>query len=258
MTWNTKPFVAFDLETTGPDPETARIVSAAVLRFDPATGTVDVRAWLVNPGIPIPAEATAVHGITDERVRADGRDPAEAVSEIVGALLSDRGPEGFVAPVVAYNAAYDLTVLHRETLRHAPADTEALWAFAEPVIDPRVIDKQKDRYRKGKRTLTDVCAHYGVELTDAHSAAADAMAAGNLALALAEKYPELTKVDTAYLHERQAVWYADQAKGLAQYWRDTAVSLAGVEGESPVTKDLRERAANINTHWPIIPVKEAL
>lgn len=251
MTWNTKPFIAFDLETTGPDPETARVVSAAVEGF-PRTSAAPSVTWLVNPGVPIPSEASEIHGITTEHVEQHGLDAAYAVTqigrEIIGAFSAG-------IPVVAYNAAYDLTVLHRELLRHAPGLDGALVEAAKVVIDPRVIDKEKDRYRRGKRTLSDVCAHYGVEIFDAHNSVADALAAGNLALALAEKYPELTKVDTAYLHERQAVWYADQAQGLAQYWRNLADNQIG----DPVDcQELRERADTINTHWPIIPVKEAL
>src|SRR5690606_34711454 len=70
----------FDVETTGSDPREARIVSAALLLCLPdgrvQPGGVDV---IVNPGVPIPDEATAVHGITTERARAEGIEPAEAV-----------------------------------------------------------------------------------------------------------------------------------------------------------------------------------
>jgi DNA polymerase-3 subunit epsilon len=65
--WAKKPIAVFDLETTGLDHRTSRIVTAcaALLNPDGSISGNDVE-WLANPGIPIPAEATAVHGITDE------------------------------------------------------------------------------------------------------------------------------------------------------------------------------------------------
>ena len=256
MPWTLQKFYAFDVETTGVDTETARIVTAAVVKFDNGQ-PVETRTWLVNPEIPIPPEATAIHGVTNEIADAEGLDPLKALTEIkatlFGQLQSWAKP---FPPVVAYNAAYDLTVLWRESLRVHIASPTAKWTRTFPVIDPRVIDKQKDRYRKGKRTLGDVCTHYGVDLGDAHNAGADALAAGQLAIKLAEKYPELTKVDAAYLHERQVAWYAEQAQGLAQHWRNTAVRIAAVDGDGPEPQELMHRAATINTHWPIIPVKD--
>ena len=77
MGWHEGPLAGFDTETTGTDPETARIVTAAVIVHGPEP--VDAR-WLVNPGIDIPAEATAVHGISTETAQAQGLDPADALA----------------------------------------------------------------------------------------------------------------------------------------------------------------------------------
>ena len=70
MNWSDGRLLAFDTETTGTDPETARIVSAACLWRGGASEAAD-EEWLVNPGVPIPAEATAIHGITDEMACCD-------------------------------------------------------------------------------------------------------------------------------------------------------------------------------------------
>ena len=80
MSWRDGPLVGFDTETTGVDVGADRIVTAAVVRRD-ASGT-RVRTWLIDPGIPIPPAATAVHGITTEQARARGRAPREALDEV--------------------------------------------------------------------------------------------------------------------------------------------------------------------------------
>src|ERR1043165_3222838 len=79
--WATGDLVGFDLETTGTDPFEDRIVTAAIV----GPGRMR-RTWLVNPGVPIPPGASAVHGVTDERAQAEGRPSVEVLPEIVAAL----------------------------------------------------------------------------------------------------------------------------------------------------------------------------
>ncbi len=202
----------FDLETTGVDIETARIVTAHVGVIGPDGESIEQRAWLADPGVEIPPGASAVHGITTERARAEGRPAAEVVGEIVLALaeLFARG-----IPVTVFNAPYDFSLLNRESLRHGIAPIER----AFPVVDPLVIDKALDRYRKGKRTLEAAALHYGVSLTDAHDAAADAIAAGRVAQAIGRRYADVLPTDAATLHEQQTVWCADQAASFQEYMR---------------------------------------
>ncbi|MGX1116352.1 DNA polymerase III epsilon subunit-like protein [Streptomyces ambofaciens] len=175
MSWHLKRMAAFDLETTAADPEQARIVTACVVQVgggqppQPAT-------WVADPGVDIPDEAANIHGYTTERARAEGRPAAEVVEEITAALgqVLAHG-----IPIVAMNARYDLTVLDRECRRHGLETLldryvdSMIW----PVIDPFVIDKHVDRYRRGSRTLTALCEHYKVKLDGAHDSAADAIAA---------------------------------------------------------------------------------
>ncbi len=114
MSWHIGRLAAFDLETTGTDTEHDRIVTAAIGLVG---GGLDAQqhAWLVDPGVEIPAGATAVHGITTERARAEGRPAAEAVAEII-AVLADQVRAG--VPIVAFNARFDLTILDREARRY--------------------------------------------------------------------------------------------------------------------------------------------
>lgn len=216
----------FDLETTGIDVETSRIVSAHVGVIDQSGASIEIGEWLADPGIDIPAQATAVHGISTERARAEGRAAREVVSEIVTALsaLFDRG-----IPVVIYNAPYDLTLLNREAIRYGVSPLES----PGPIIDPLVIDKALDKYRKGKRTLEAAAQFYGVDLTDAHDAGADAVAAGRVAQALGRRYLEELGSDVAALHLRQVSWCAEQSASFEDYMRRTRDPLFSASGGWP-------------------------
>ncbi|MFF1791237.1 exonuclease domain-containing protein [Kitasatospora sp. NPDC058243] len=216
--WYTGPLASFDTETTGVDVETDRIVSAAlVVQLAPGR-PVQTTTWLADPGVPIPDGARAVHGITDEHARTHGRPVGAVVAEVTRAL-ADQARAG--RPVVVMNAPYDLTLLDRELRRHHGLTlTDRVGTAGLVVLDPRVLDKHVDRYRKGRRTLTDLCAHYGVELAGAHDAAADATAALALTRRIGARYPAaLGGLTAAELHLRQAVWHAAQARGL-QNWFD--------------------------------------
>lgn len=206
--WVTRVGV-FDLETTGIDVEQDRIVTAHVGLLDTHGREIAARDWLADPGIDIPSGATAVHGITTARARSEGRPAREVVEEVTSALRSLLA-QG--VPIVAYNASYDFSLLAHEARRHG---VEPLRNPA-PIIDPMVIDKAYDRYRPGKRTLQVVAALYAVSLEDAHEAAADAVAAGRVAQALARQFslPE----SLAELHTRQIGWARAQAASLTEYF----------------------------------------
>lgn len=228
--WHTRPLAAFDLETTGLDVEADRIVTAALWRIDPARGEKACTDWLADPGIEIPEQAGAVHGITTEQARAEGRPAADVVAEIA-AELERIAVEGL--PLVVYNASYDLTLLDRELTRHGKS-VDFIGRLR--VIDPLVLDKHTDPYRRGSRRLTDVCAHHGVALDtrDAHGAAADALAAARLAWRLAAAHPDLAQADPDALHEAQRTWRAEQAASLQAYLRRTRDPEALVAGAWPI------------------------
>ncbi len=201
----------FDLETTGVDVRSDRIVTAHVGVLDADGRVLEARDWLADPGVPIPDGAAAIHGVTTARARADGRPAQEVVAEVLEAL---RALFAAGIPVVAYNAPYDFSLLKNEALRHGlvPIDAPA------PVIDPLVVDKTYDRWRRGKRTLSAVAAHYAVRLDGAHEAAADATAAGRVAQALAERFAPWLPTTATELHTRQIAWARAQADSLTEYF----------------------------------------
>ncbi|MFR9792210.1 3'-5' exonuclease [Streptomyces sp. MB22_4] len=230
--WYEGPLAAFDTETTGVDVETDRIVSAAVVVQDAPQTLPRVSRWLVNPGVPVPAEATAVHGLTEEHLQRNGRWPAPVVFEIAE-QLAEHAARG--RPLVVMNAPFDLTLLDRELRRHRASSLDR-WFPSVPlrVLDPRVLDKHLDRYRKGRRTLTDLCAHYGVELEGAHDAAADALAALEVVRALGRRFAtRLERLSPSELHTLQADWHAAQARGL-QSWFARNGSEETVDTEWPL------------------------
>jgi DNA polymerase-3 subunit epsilon len=225
----------FDLETTGVDVDSSRIVSACIAVLDSDGLVVDRWDWLADPGIEIPDGAAAVHGITTERARAEGRPAVQVVTEIAQTL---RVLFGLGMPVVVYNAPYDLSLLDRECRRHqlTPIDDPS------PVLDPLVIDKAVDRFRKGKRTLEVTAGLYGVALDDAHDAGADAIAAGRVAQAILAAHPDELALPIEELHERQREWYAEQAASFQSYIRS-------VKGDESYVAD---------TSWPLRPSEHPL
>ncbi|MFD7613498.1 3'-5' exonuclease [Streptomyces sp. NPDC059828] len=236
MAWHREPLVGFDLETTGTDPLDARIVTAAVVAVEDGR-PVRRCTWLADPGIRIPAQASAIHGISSERAAADGR-PASEVAEQIAETLTGHWQAG--VPVVAYNAAFDLTLLSAELARHGlPSLSERLGQGTDasaigPVIDPYTIDRAVDRYRRGKRTLEAVCAEYGVVLDEAHEASADALAAVRVACAIAERHASVAAVTPTELHSRQIRWYADWAADFQDFLRRKGTHDAVVDGTWPV------------------------
>lgn len=221
----TGPLGVFDLETTGVDVRSDRIVTAHVGVLDASGAVIDARTWLADPGVEIPDGATAVHGITTERARAEGRPAAEVVAEVT-ATLRDLFAAGI--PVVAYNAPFDFSLLKYEGIRHGVEPIAA----PSPVIDPLVVDKTYDRYRRGKRTLEVVAAHYAVPLEGAHDAAADAIAAGRVAQAIAARFTLELSADE--LHAQQIGWARAQAESLGEYFVRIGRLDAEVDGSWPI------------------------
>jgi DNA polymerase-3 subunit epsilon len=129
---------------------------------------------------------------------------------------------------------FDLTLLDEELRRYALPPLAAAGARTGPVIDPLVMDRALDKYRRGKRTLEAACAVYGVTLDGAHDASADALAAVRVARALAARYPSVARVDLWSLHDTQATWYTAWAADFTAWLR---------------RKD--PTAATVEPHWPL-------
>ena len=180
--WTDLPFVVIDFETTGTDPENDRILEVGVVVFE--RGEVRLReGLLVDPGVPVPEEARAVHGITDEELRGAPRFP-EVFPRLLE-MLEGRLP-------VAYNASFDRGFLHAEA-RRVPGwrgSDEAPPALRDDVVwlDPLVWAREILKDQKSRK-LGDVAAHFGIPLEQAHRAAGDAEATGRVLLALAQNMP---------------------------------------------------------------------
>ncbi len=198
--------VGFDTETTGVSTANDRIVTAAVITRTGSgpDASVTTRTWLINPGIPIPPGATAVHGISDAMVQKDGQAPADALEEIA-TVLAGALSSGF--PVVAFNAQFDISILEAELARTGLPSLASRLATDDirPVVDPLVLDRHLDRWRKGKRKLVNMCETYGVEVVaeDLHAADADVLATLDVTQAMASKYPAMASVALNDLHDQQ-------------------------------------------------------
>lgn len=234
--WYRRPFVGFDLETTGVNVETALIVTASVVRWGGGLDTIAYGNWTSDlNGAEIPAAATAIHGITTEAAHSVGRPAVEVVREIVAALAHLTEPEW---PVVAMNAQYDLTILERECARYG---VPSLWDRATPrVVDPRVLDKQADRFRKGRRRLVDLCSHYGTPMDGgAHNSEVDARAACGVTWKIIQRNRPFMGYSLPELHEAQAGWAREQQESFRDYQRRRY----GTADEEPFD-------------WPLIPRPE--
>jgi len=171
-----RPLAFFDLETTGTEVATDRIVEIAVLKLMP-DGTEHTFCTLVNPGIPIPSAATDVHGISDDEVREKptfGQIAADLALFLTGCDLA-----GFNV------MRFDLPLLKAEVER---AGLTWRWSDeAYKVIDVHVVYQEKER-----RDLVSAVKFYcGEEHHDSHSALADARATRRVLEAQVRRYADL-------------------------------------------------------------------
>jgi DNA polymerase III epsilon subunit-like protein len=185
----TRRFVAVDLETTGLDPRTDAIVALAAVPFverEPQPGLV----MLVQPGRPIPPASTAIHGITDEMVAA-----APTVRPALSALEAALGPD----VVVGHGVGFDMAVIARE--RRA----NRLHPLKSPTLDTRQLAAalHPDWADVG---LDAVAARLGIAIMGRHTARGDAVAAGQILLAL---LPALTAQGLKTVPE--LVWFQGRA-----------------------------------------------
>jgi len=171
-----KPLCVFDLEATGTDVNQDRIVDICVLRVAP-DGKETLFQSLVNPGVPIPPEATAIHKISNDMVASEPtlKDLAPKILDIFDG-----------ADVSGFNAAkYDIPLLTNELKRAG---------FDWPAEGRRVVDSFTIFARKERRDLTAAYKFYcGKDLSGAHRAEADVRAAAEVLFAQVERYPDLPK-----------------------------------------------------------------
>ncbi|MEV5770129.1 exonuclease domain-containing protein [Streptomyces antimycoticus] len=260
MSWHTGRLLAFDTETTGTNVEEDRIVTAAAIgvgRGEPA----EPHTWLANPGIDIPEEATAVHGISTEHAHTKGM-PAEQTIDSITTVVAGHLNRG--VPIVGHNVVYDLTILDRECRRYGlPTlldryEDSVIW----PVIDTRVLDQHVLPFRRrvsetqGARQLITLAQVYGFGWDEeaAHGSEYDALMAARIAYkinaiahapqtdrpsfvqrARTQRFNDVAGLDLEGLHHAQIKWAAEQAASLQEWFRK------------------KDPAAVVNGSWPLIP-----
>ena len=180
------PLVFFDLETTGIDMVNDRIVEICILKVFP-DGRTEVKTRRVNPTIPIPAQATAIHGITNEDVK-DSPTFKEIAKSLVQLI------EG--CDFAGYNSnKFDLPLLAEEFIR-AGIDFD--------LKKRKFIDVQTIFHKMEQRTLVAAYKFYcDKDLNNAHSAEADTVATYEVLKAQLDRYPEL-KNDIDFLSDFSA------------------------------------------------------
>ncbi|WP_058234817.1 exonuclease domain-containing protein [Devriesea agamarum] len=217
--WLDRPLLGFDTETTGTDVTSDRIVTAAlVYSTGPGRDREVVATWLIDPGIPIPEAAQAVHHVTTEHARTYGQPPAAALDEMA-ALIAEALGDG--TPLVAFNGSFDLKILEHELRRNnLPTVTDRLGHDIAPVVDPLVLDRSLDRFRKGKRTLSTLCELYGVTQNgEMHTADVDVSATLDVLRAMAAKHTKIAQVSLDELHREQVSMHRAWAENFNNYLR---------------------------------------
>lgn len=208
--WVELKIAVIDIESTGLDPEKDAVVEFGVVVFE--MGVVVGRAGgLVDPGMPIPAEATAIHKITDQDV--DGKPTLQQAIVEAMPLLEGAYP-------AAYNAPFDRSFV-------APAFSPSLCAGRVPLtfdpdwtwLDPLVLVRHLDRFvaGKGRHKLTTACERHGVPLNDAHRAHGDAEAAGRLMFKLVDENQGVGDITISEMLRRQKMRAAEQDANFAKW-----------------------------------------
>jgi len=218
-----RPLAVFDLETTGIDPGSDRIVEISVLRIDPE-GSRETRTRRINPGRPIPAAATAIHGIRDEDVRDE-----PGFAQIAKSLLQFL--EG--ADLAGFNVRrFDLPLLDREFM-DCGLDLE--------VAERRVVDTMIIFHRQERRDLSAAVRLYlGREHEGAHGAESDTEATAEILEAQLERYSDLPR-DVAAL-DRWTRRHPDEIDSSGKFrWSGSEVVFCFGKHEGKTLREVAQR-----------------
>ena len=198
--WLDMPLAVFDTETTGKDPTTCRLLEIGIVLFERGQ-VVNVFNWMVNPECEIPEEVVKLTGITQDDVK-----DAKTFPEIAKDVLKAFEGHG----IVAYNIAYDRTVLTRY---FKACGLE--WPRENPTIDPLVF---ADYFYKNQRnSLGLVCERLGISLVGAHRACHDAEATGKVLYALNDQFGLPSDLESLLIVQTQ--WERENVQRRA--WRKT-------------------------------------
>ena len=212
-----RPLVVFDVEATGLNKRTDRIVAIGLVRFEPI-GTSEPISYLLHPGIPIPEEATAIHGISDDDVK-------DAPTFADMAEILERHFAG--ADLAGYNVlGYDIQILTEEFARaNRPFSLEGR----------RVLDAQRIFFRHEPRDLTAALRYYcGEAHESSHDALGDVLATIRVLDGQFRKYPELPEDMDAlgdYCDPRDPSW-VDRAGRLKWSKGEVVFNFGKFQGQS--------------------------
>lgn len=169
-----RPIVFFDLETTGVNVASDRIVEISILKIHP-DGKKEIKTRRINPEMPIPKESSEIHGITDEDVKDEPT--FKALAKSLAAFIGNSDLAGF------NSNKFDVPLLVEEFLRVGVEFN---------IRSRKLVDVQNIFHKMEQRTLSAAYQFYcDKELVDAHSAEADIKATHEILEAQIEKYDEL-------------------------------------------------------------------
>lgn len=172
-----RPLAVFDIEATGINPRADRIIELSIVKLRPPKGEHELHTFIVNPGIPIPPESTAIHGIKDEDVAGKPlfRDLAADIYRVLDGC-----------DLAGYNIIrFDIPMLIEEFLR-------ASINFS--MTGRRLVDAQRIYHKREPRDLKAALQHYCGELfLEGHRAEADALATVRVLEGQFARYPDLPR-----------------------------------------------------------------
>lgn len=197
----TPKFLVFDTETTGIDVFNDRIVQLFIATADAGGNLLETWEWIIDPGVEVPEEASNVHGFTTEYLRGNGQDPLGALTAALD-VFEEYGELTFVA----YNLSFDLSILDNEMRRYEVIDSFGQYTAGYLLFDPLVVDRAKDKFRKGNRKLETVAGHYGVPFNpdEAHKADYDVKITARVAAEVAKRYGIPSNAEQAKMHKAWA------------------------------------------------------
>lgn len=207
--WKELPLAVIDVETTGLDSSTDRVMEIAIIRFENGQ-VVDSYGQLINPERPIPEDSKRITGIKDEDVQ-DQPTFAEVANEI-HARLQDVG-------IVAYNLPFDRGFMRAELARVGLS-----WPEDAPTLDPLIFARQFFK-NSPRKNLSAISKLLSIPLEEAHRAVHDAEVAGKVLFAFEDRLPE----DLEQLLMLQAQWEQAQASEMTG-WR-SGFEMASLGGQ---------------------------
>jgi DNA polymerase-3 subunit epsilon len=219
------PICVVDFESTSADPNECLPVQVGAVLF---AGS-DTREFctMIDPGVAIPVEASAIHGIKDEDVR--GMPSPEDALRMLEAWLGDDE-----AVPCAYNASFDATIYKR----FSGGSSNGHFLNNRPWVDPLIMIRHFDRWvpGKGRHRLANAFKRWGVDLDGGHDALHDARATGRLLLAMK---PKLGDVTYSELIRRQSKRAEEQERDFSG-WRSKQPPIEKKEGNEGAADLLRK------------------